>query len=285
MDRKGFPSSIINKQLEDIQKIDKKHLLNYRGLDGSTLLSVAVEHKKGHEIVNYLCEIGINPNIKNQNKKTCLHYLCSIKKPNYLIVECLLKHGADPNSFNEDQQNCLHLLVLNKNFDTKHNHQKKKKKKKKIKKIFSLLFHYNANPNQFDNYLLTPFHYLCKSSSKFENENTMKDVITIFLKNGANPNLRGNTKYSPLHFLCGVKYSNTEHTKLLLNYGADPNLANELSWIALHFCAIRDNINLETISLLLKKGANPNLKEKNHGNTPLHLVCKRLLDCLKKNLK
>ena len=65
--------------------------------DGNSLLNLAVQ-SNCFQIVNYLLNVGANPNCNNRNNNTPLHFALTFH--NFEIADMLIKRGADEKAIN-----------------------------------------------------------------------------------------------------------------------------------------------------------------------------------------
>ena len=66
--------------------------------NGVSLLSIAVQ-SNSFQIVNYLLNVGANPNIRDNNNNTPLHFALTFH--NYEIADMLIQRGADEKVINK----------------------------------------------------------------------------------------------------------------------------------------------------------------------------------------
>ena len=108
----------LNEAAKDSNENDIKKLVNF-GNDINEKLSIfsfAPIHKiieskedKKHEVLKEMLLLGSDPNIKDSNGWTALHYACH--NGDIKSVKILVEHNADINSFSNNKRTPLHLAA------------------------------------------------------------------------------------------------------------------------------------------------------------------------------
>jgi ankyrin repeat protein len=167
------------------------------------------------EVKRLVVGCGVNPNIKDKDGNTPLHY--AAREGRLKVVELLLEHGADPNIQDKDGWTPLHYAAW-----------------KRRLKVVELLLEHGADPNIQDKDGETPLHLAAWDGHL--------DVVKFLLEHGANPNIQEN-KYgkTPLHYAVSrclenkfgrtllhftVSRRNVDVARVLLDHGADPTISD-----------------------------------------------------------
>ena len=193
--------------------------------------------------VQTLLEMGANPNAKDDNGWTPLHW--AAQEGHVDVVRVLLERGANPNAKDEYGDTPLHNAA-----------------QKGHVEIVKLLLERGANPNAKNNYGWTPLHRAAQEG--------YFNIVELLLERGANPNAKNNDGRTPLHI--AAQKGHVEIVKLLLKRDADPNAKDEYGDTPLHIAAYKGYFNI--VELLLERGANPNAKDE-YGDTPLHIAAQK----------
>ena len=155
-----------------------KQLVIDCGIDPNILsdfTSLFTALRNGHpEVVEFLLEHGIDPNIQNNNGDTLLQLAAA---NNYLrLVKLLLEHGADPNIQNNYGRTPLHVAAFNGR-----------------REVVKLLLEHGADPNIQENMFgQTPLHFAV--------DGCYVDVVRVLLDHGADPTIRDNEGMTPLDY-------------------------------------------------------------------------------------
>ena len=152
--------------------------------------------KAGHEDVSRCIEVGADPNAKNNDGETPLHYAAAGDNNNPAVITALVKAGADVSAKDKSGETPLHNAAQNKNPE-----------------VITALLNAGADVNAKDNFSQMPLHVAAKY-----NENPA--VITALLKAGAEVNTKNNSGYTPLHEAAGSN-ENPAVITILVAAGAD----------------------------------------------------------------
>jgi hypothetical protein len=122
-------------------------------------------------VVRLLLEHGADPNIKNENGRTPLHW--AAREDHVEVARLLLEHGADPNIQDKDGLTPLHVAAF-------YGHVE----------VVELLLEHGADPNIQDKYGDTLLHWAASKGRV--------DVVKLLLAHGANPTVKDKDGKTPL---------------------------------------------------------------------------------------
>ncbi len=246
-----------------------------------------------------------NPNIRNRQKQTPLHYISQYLLPQQTeilqiistetlsiprFIEILTQKGAKLDAKDEDGYTPLHTAVIYGNY-TAANHLLKHGANPNVPDISSAhdLKHESALHMAVDNCDVYMVDILATHDASLDIEDENSDtplhyasklgytgIIHKLVSYGA-PIYNPNWEISPLHI--AAKKGNTEATYILLKAGANPNEKTEAieeGETPLHI-ATRDGKDSATVELLLQFGADVN-EQNQFGDTPLHLITDETID-------
>ncbi|XP_063923686.1 uncharacterized protein LOC135137861 [Zophobas morio] len=253
----------------DLTDHDKKNLLHY----------ASASKKPNRDVIELLCDKGINVNARTQNGmtplqiaclegvyenaetllrfasidtvdehgKNALHYASQSVKGNRNIIKLLTEKGMDLDVKTKSGMTALHLACL-----------------KGVYENAKTLLDSGASVNTTGTNNKNALHYA--SASKKVNQ----DIMLLLIAEGINLNARTKNGMTPLYIACleGV-YENVE---TLLGFGASVNTDDEHKKNALHYASTSRGINRNTIKLLIERGIDVNAQNEN-GTTALHLTC------------
>jgi len=169
------------------------------------------------KVVEFLLEIGADPNIKSRSTfgYTPLH--CSAEQGHSKVIELLLKAGADVHAQDDDpdtdEGGFTPLYIAIRGGYTQ---------------IVKLLLEAGSNPNAKTNNGITPLHIATMSEEP--------EIFSILLNSGANPNAIDEIEYSVLHWLFEMQIVNFDFTFLILESGVNTDLKNYEGKTALDMC-------------------------------------------------
>ena len=244
------------------------NLNEIRDYEGRTLLHWVVNLELKEEVA-YLLSLGVNPNEKDDEGQTPLHYAAA---GDVDIVKMLISHGADVNARDRLGRIPLHYV--------------------KRREVAEVLLRYGSDINATDNEGNTPLHTVGS------------DAVETLLQHGANPNAKNNKGLPPVYYImqrdCDVamkllrvtdenviasvrdEYGNSllhiavksgckEAVQQLTRYGI--NSKNSDGDTPLHVALFSD-ASTEIIKLLINNGADVHIPN-NAGITPLQLIALR----------
>jgi cytohesin len=183
--------------------------INKPGFKKLTALHMALEEDLNPHIALYLLEAGANPNAKDEEGNSPLHWAVEIK--NIEIVKAMIKAGADLESENGQRNTALMLAVARDDVA-----------------MMRLLMSAGATVRPSGS---KKAHDVLHTAAYHANN---LETIKILLKAGADVNGRDEDGNTPL--LYAVRRANSKNTgaekmhelvTLLLTAGADPNAASE----------------------------------------------------------
>jgi ankyrin repeat protein len=261
--------------------------LGVKDEEGNTMLHLAA--KKGIlNLVQYLLEKGIDPNIVNDNGDTPLHQALAGEQGEFMveIVKALREKYANFNAQNNEGDTFLHKALRNYKYngsikellDSKADVNISNKKgvtplhiaarRIDIKQVEELL-EKNANINALDEEGSTPFHYLCQGSGDIQDSKHL-ELLKLFIKHGANINAKNYNQRTILHFIAqsNVEFKKLDILKNLLE-SFDVNACDNKGITPLHLSIKKNNQIL--VNYFLSRDADVNACD-NKGYTPLHFA-------------
>ncbi|XP_067678956.1 serine/threonine-protein phosphatase 6 regulatory ankyrin repeat subunit B-like [Haliotis asinina] len=214
---------------------------------------------------------GIDPNLKNLQGRTVLHYATVKGDKNKLAL--LLEGGADPRISDDKGRTVLHRAVKKQHFDNVRlflekgaNPDVQDKNGKtalllagelKDSETMKLLLNKGADPSVSDNYGRDALHYAVTSQDCV--------IMKLLLLNGASPCTQDKFGTTAIHI--AAKRLDIENVMLLLEHGANPHTRDQHCQTTLHFAA--RNANSEVLRLFLERGVDASVQD-NTGMTALH---------------
>ncbi|XP_046554920.1 serine/threonine-protein phosphatase 6 regulatory ankyrin repeat subunit B-like [Haliotis rubra] len=185
---------------------------------------------------------GIDPNIKNQQGRTVIHYAAIKGDKNKLTI--LLEGGADPRVPDEKGRTVLLQAVKKQHF---HN--------------VRLFLEKGVNPDVQDKNGKTALHFAVELKDS--------ETVKLLLNGGADPSVSDIYGRDALHY--AVKSQNCVIMNLLLQNGASPCVQDTFGATVLHIAA--KCLDRENVMLLLDHGANPHTQDQ-HCETTLHFAAR-----------
>ncbi|NPA12491.1 MAG: ankyrin repeat domain-containing protein, partial [Aquificae bacterium] len=203
-----------------------KEIFERKDKNGFTILHLAVL-EGSTDVVSALLKAGANPNVKDREGKTPLHYAvinASDLRSNTAKIEVLLKAGADPNAQDKYGNTPLHYIFAKDLYLEKF----------KLKNIV-LLLKYGANPNIKNNKGETPLTlFLAKLPEdsrlaekynyidwKTKDPSPLLLLVSLYIKGGADINLpNGEGKY-PLDIVLEKEIKAEDYWRSALSKLAD----------------------------------------------------------------
>lgn len=233
----------IGSSLKDVQEViaSGRNMLERSGITQSSALHRAVDGKFYEPgVVTALVQAGLDPNAREVNKRTPLHYA---RHPE-AIAE-LLANGADPNLGDVNGQTALQINLS------------KEKSICRMERVHALL-NGGADINHADNNGVTPLLSALEARRPSE-------FIELLIERGADINVQDVDGQGVLCW--STAEGDVENTKLLISLGADINSVSRSGMSVLNYCA--QSGQLECADVLLDAGADPRIAN-SYGITPLH---------------
>ena len=218
------------------------------------------KEKNKHEVLKKMLDMGSDPNIKDSNGWTALHYAC--QNGDFDSIKILLNNDADINTYSNNQRTPLHLAAKN-----------------NYPEIVKYLLEKKANPNYKDELGCTPSHLAAK-----EGNYKCIDYLLFYGADLLAVDFRGWNilHYASFHghkdtirFICkyDADYDNLQNTKnsqnklpvqILTNYSLK-------KYFITIWHAAREG-DLDMTKRLINEGENINQQSYFEKNTPLHLA-------------
>ena len=235
-------------------------------------------------LVEYLLQIGANPNQKDKKGRTSLHVATLSRNPD--VVELLIRYHADVNVVSNTGSTLLYyfchqgewdeaeedisevfLPIVSALHEAKADMNIRAVDKSTVlhfasarlsEKACSVLIGFGASIDVRDYLLRTPLHMAARNKLN-------PGVVEVLINAGGNINDRDASKATPLHSAC--LFENTEAVKILLERNADVSANDVLAIQPLHIAA--ENGDQTMIQFLLDHGADIHAEDE-WGATPLH---------------
>lgn len=271
-----FLQAAINGDLDAVKKFcsDKEFDINTIYIHGQTALHFAAE--KGYEeIVDFLCQQGINTDIQDNSGDTALHVAAAHGNAN--IIDCLHKHGASFSLRNLRQMTVLHSAA----------------KAAEDNIVWLLLNDYQMDPLATDERGETIMHHalvyedeehieqlaltipeLVNIADKYGEpplhhavQNNAGDIIKLLLAHGADIEAKDHNGSNAFHLAVAIECFDS--IEILIGEGIDINSKGENGQTALHYAAIECNKYI--VEYLLAENIDPYIKD-DDGRTALHVA-------------
>lgn len=213
---------------------------DFKDEEGKSLLHWSV-YCNNPEIVRLLLENGAQIDAKDNNGMTPLYWSLNWWNIDKEIAKFLISRGADIHARSNENLSLLHFS------DSRH--------------IVKLLISKGLDVNLIDNDGNTPLH-----------QADTKAVAELLISAGADINARNNDGMTPLHST--VDNEAPEVAKLIISAGADINVGDNEGNTPLHLAvssALVSNYYLPVVELFISAGADVNVKN-NEGNTPVEMA-------------
>ena len=218
------------------------------------------KEKNKHEVLKKMLDLGSDPNIKDSNGWSALHYACQLG--DYDSVEILINHGALINAYSNNKRIPLHLAAY-----------------KGYPNIVELLLKNGSDPNHKDELGCSPLHLAAKKGNVKCIELLLicdADLYCLDYRNwnilhyasfhGHKKAVRFIAKYdADYDFLQKMKNS---QNKLPIEIVRDPTIKPYFYTL---WHAAREG-NLDLTKTLLNEGEDINEQSQFELNTPLHLA-------------
>nr|WBF71204.1 putative ankyrin repeat protein [Megavirus caiporensis] len=215
-----------------------------------------------NNLTKFICDAGIDVNIKNSMDETALFYAIRFGPYHTDIIE-LLNYGADPNIINNSGVSVL-MEIFNNYLDDPENDS--------YVEIIKLLIEKGANANYSND------KTCILEQAIMLNNNSSPIIVELLLKNSADPNLIYNNR-TVLRYLMDQKdFIHKENIiRLLFQYGMNPDICDEYG-DSIMMTAIKRKEQPKFIGLFLDHSINPNIVNKK-GFTALTLaICTIFFD-------
>ena len=206
---------------------------------GPWILHEAALRTGNPTIVYLLLEAGADPNARNDDGLTALHF--GARNSNPVVTSHLLEAGADPRARDNEGFTPLHFAARSSG----------------SRRVVGSLLEGGADPLAEANDGRRPLH----SALRYR---TDPGVVTALLEGGTADAL------TPLQ-RASVSVDSAAVAALLAE-GADPNATDPYGWTSLHFAAPASGPDI--VGVLLEAGADPNLSTPS-GETALHLAARQ----------
>ena len=200
------------------------------------------------ELVSFLLDEGVSPNVLDEHNMTPLHYACQAATVD--VARLLLESGASVSSVTKEGSTPLHLACQTLKVSTP--------------ELVKLLLRYGASANATDELGMTPLHHACLSSSPHV-------VELLILRGGADTEAATTEGWRPLHLACRRRHNVTTTVRMLLDRGVrvDVTTTTAQRETPLHVTCQRGS--WDVLEVLLEHGANVNATTSN-GQVALHQV-------------
>lgn len=259
----------LNKAAKNADEKNMVELVNF-GHDINSKISIFSEgpiHKiiesnkeDKHDVLKKMLDMGADPNLKDSNGWSSLHYACQLGDFESVVI--LLEHKADIDSYSNNHRTPLHLA-------SSQNHPK----------IVHHLLENRADPNFKDNYECTPLHLAAKEGNI--------ECMSLLLVYGSNLYEKDFRGWNILHYAAFQGHKRA--VRFIVKYDADfdvlQNQRNTQNKLAIEI--VRDPTvkpffislwhtakdgDLDTTRMLLNEGEKIDEQTTFWGNTPLHLA-------------
>ncbi|KAI9996764.1 hypothetical protein PInf_000026 [Phytophthora infestans] len=167
--------------------------------------------------VELLLEEGADPNTRDANKWTPLHYCADEATPRHLIIAQLLVESSkrvDVNAKSLKGRSPLHIAIRSINHNTRNNNGAEACESQDRLSFVTYLHECRANLDLKDNHEATPLLLACRGGDV--------GVATFLLRAGCDPTAVGDNKWNPLHF--AAIRGNPSMVQFLLSWDADSRL-------------------------------------------------------------
>ena len=193
--------------------------------------------------VQFLLEMGADPNVPNNNNQTPL-YLAIDKGLGTEVFKALLEAGADPNT-GSPYYTPLEMAIKNRNIE-----------------LAQMLIDAGGNIQYADEDGNTLFHTAASINS---NKN-----VDFLLSKGLDINARDNDGETPLHIAAEKGYDSV--VEQMINNGADLFAVDNNNYMPMHIHVFVYESDEEKVGWLLSKGVDVNMNQIEGGIAPLHLA-------------
>ncbi|AUV58035.1 ankyrin repeat protein [Bandra megavirus] len=208
-----------------------------------------------NNLTKFICDTGIDVNIKNSVGKTALFHAIKFSLYSTDIIE-LLNYGADPNVINNSGVSVL-MEIFNSYLDDPQDDSHVE--------IIKLLIEKGANANYSND------KTCILEKAIMLNNDTSIDIIELLLKNGADPNLIYNNRTILRYLMEQLYLIHKENIiKLLFKYGMNPDICDK-EGDSIMMTAIKMQEKMNIIDIFLDYKVNPNIVNKK-GFTALTLA-------------
>ena len=268
--------NFVRKVLTDLNKAAKasdekniKELINF-GKDINEKLSIFSQapihkiieskEKNKHDVLKKMLDLGSDPNIKDSNGWSALHYSCQLG--DYNSVEILLNNGASIDAYSNNKRIPLHLAAY-----------------RGFPNIVELLLKNGSDPNYQDELKCTPLHLAAKKGHV--------KCIELLLFYGAELYSLDIRNWNILHY--ASFHGHKKAVRFIAKYDADYDFLQKMRnsqnkypieivrdpsvkpYFSTLWHAAREG-NLDLTKNLLNEGEDINEKSHFENNTPLHLA-------------